>query len=59
MEAVKGMLREAEVLHVDESGLRVTGKLYWLHVACTWRHLRLRPLRSAMMPWCRRALRRT
>jgi transposase len=36
-EAVKGMLREAEGLHVDESGLRVTGKLYWLHVACTER----------------------
>ena len=36
-EAVKGMLREAEVLHVDESGLRVTGTLHWLHVACTAR----------------------
>ena len=36
-EAVKGMLRDAEVLHVDESGLRVKGKLYWLHVACTVR----------------------
>jgi transposase len=36
-EAVKGMLRDVEVLHVDESGLRVTGKLHWLHVACTER----------------------
>jgi len=36
-EAVKGLLRDAEVLHVDESGLRVRGMLHWLHVACTER----------------------
>ena len=34
-EAVKAMLRDAGVLHVDESGLRVKGQLHWLHVACT------------------------
>jgi transposase len=34
-EAVQEMLRDAEVLHVDESGLRVEGQLHALHVAST------------------------
>jgi len=34
-DAVKKMLQQAGVLHVDESGVRTAGSLHWLHVACT------------------------
>ena len=34
-EQIKQALVQAEVLHQDETGLSVTGKRHWLHVACT------------------------
>lgn len=37
METVKAQLREAAVLHTDESGVRVNGQLHWLPVAATER----------------------
>jgi transposase len=33
--AVIAGLRKVPTLHVDESGIRIAGKLQWLHVACT------------------------
>ena len=36
-EAIKEGIRQAEVGHFDETGMKVAGKLQWLHVACTER----------------------
>lgn len=38
VEQVRDMLTGADVVHVDESGLRVAGKLHWVHVATTGKY---------------------
>jgi transposase len=42
-ERVEQALRAAPVAHFDETGIRVAGKKWWLHVACT-------PLLTAYLP---------
>jgi transposase len=34
-EAIKTEIVTSDVVHCDETGMRVSGKLWWLHVACT------------------------
>ena len=34
-EAVRGLVADAPVKHMDETGFRIGGKTQWLHVACT------------------------
>src|SRR3954471_19355929 len=38
VDQVRDMLTGADVVHVDESGLRVAGKLHWVHVATTGKY---------------------
>ena len=47
-EQIKAQLIKAPVCHFDETGVRVGGKLHWLHVACTaeYTHLFVHPRRG-------------
>ena len=56
-------LAQAEVMHFDETGGRVNGKLWWIHVACTDRytpyHLDRRRGKTAMDAARPRSMRRS
>ena len=38
LEAITARLKQARVLHADETGIRCTGKTHWLHVLCSETH---------------------
>lgn len=38
VDQIRDVLTGADVVHVDESGLRVAGKLHWVHVATTGKY---------------------
>lgn len=50
LEAVEQQIKEAEVIHQDETGLYVAGKRYWEHVTCTptLTHYHVDPSRGQM-----------
>ena len=47
---IKAQLTQAPVCHFDETGIRLGGKLHWLHVACTpeYTHLFVHPNRGQL-----------
>ena len=46
--AARAGLTDAELVHADETGLRVAGRLHWLHVACSTRFTALFCHRNAV-----------
>ncbi|MCB2313688.1 transposase [Clostridium tagluense] len=40
-EAIKEQLKKVEILHTDESGLRLKGKINWVHAECNAHNMRI------------------